>query len=172
MRARVLDGQPVQKRVETGTVDLLAESLSRRLLEVMGLVDHEVVEPREETTAHLRIGEQKRVIDHHEVRRFGLRAGPVHVAVLRCAVHPDAVERVGGDLGPQHLLLALQAQLGAVAALGAVKPHQHLQLEPQLFGVVAWLCQVAPPPSQRDVIRAAFEQACFEIPWQPVAQAR
>ena len=66
--ARLLDGKAVEKRVETGAVDLLAEPLSRRFLEVMSLVDHEVVELGEETTPHFSIGEQERVIDHHQVR--------------------------------------------------------------------------------------------------------
>ena len=75
------------------------------------LVDHQVVVVRKQPAAHLGVSEQKRVVDYDEVRRLRLGASPMDVAVLGGAAHADAVERVGGDVSPQHLLTTLQAEL-------------------------------------------------------------
>src|SRR5260370_26897870 len=57
-----------------------------------------------------------------------------------------------------------------MAAFGGVQPDEDLELEPQLVGVVAGLGEEPPPAPQRDIVRAAFEQARFELPGQPLAQ--
>ena len=134
------------------------------------LVDHEVVELRQEAPANLDIGQEQRVIDHDEVCGLGLRSRAVDVAVLLRTVDADAVEWVAGDPVPQHLLAPVQAKLRAIAALGGVQPDEDLELEHQLLGVLARLAEVAPPAAQRHVVRPAFEQACLEVPGQPFAQ--
>ena len=104
-------GEAVQERLEPWPIDLLAQSLRGRLLQVMGLIDDQVVVVGKQPASHLGISEQKRVVDDDEVRRLRLGASPMHVAVLRGATHTDAVERVGRDVRPQHLFTTLQAQL-------------------------------------------------------------
>ncbi len=132
----------------------------------MRLVDDELVIVRKQPAADLGIREQQRVVDNDEIRRFGLGASSMHVAVLGRAAHPDAVERVGGDVCPQHLFTPLQPQLRAVAALRGVQPHEDLQLEAELLRVLARDAEVASPPAQRDVVRPALQQTSLEVPWQ------
>ena len=77
----------------------------------MGFIDHQVVEPGQEAASDLGVGQQQRVVDHHDVRDLRLRARPVHVAILFRAVDADAVERVGCDARPEDLFPAMQAEL-------------------------------------------------------------
>ncbi len=159
-------GETIQQRLEPRSIDLLAQTLRGRLLQVMRLVDDQVVIVRKQPAADLGIREQQRVVDDDEIRRFCLGASPMHIAVLGRAAHADAIERVGGDVRPKHLFTPLQPQLRAVAALSGVQPHQHLHLEAELLRVRAGLGEVAPPPSQRDVVRPALEQTRLEVPRQ------
>ncbi len=141
--------QAVEQRLESRSVDLLSQALGGGIFEVMRLVDHEVVEVRQQAASDLRVGEQQGVVHDDDVRRLGLGAGAVDVAVLGRAADSDAVERVRGDARPQQLFPAMQPQLGAIARLRAVQPDQHLELETQLLRVLAWLDEEAPPAAQR-----------------------
>ena len=162
--------EALEQRDQTRAVDFLTQTPRCGLFQVVRLVDHEVVELRQEAPANLDIGQEQRVIDHDEVCGLGLRARAVDVAVLLRTVDADAVEWVAGDPVPQHLLAPVQAKLRAIAALGGVQPDEDLELEHQLLGVLAWLAEVAPPAAQRHIVRPAFEQACLEVPGQPFAQ--
>ena len=104
-------GQTFEQREQARAVHLLAQTSRRRLFEVVGLVDHEVVEVREQAAPDLGVGEQERVVDHDQVRGFGLSAGAVDVALLLRAVDPDTVQRVRRDLRPEHFLAPVKAQL-------------------------------------------------------------
>ena len=163
--------QPLQQGDHARPVDLLAQSAGRRLLEVVRLVDDQVVILGQQAAAYPRIRKQERVIDHHQVGGLRLGAGAVDVAVLLGAVDAHAVEGVAGHVRPPDLLPAVQAELGAVAALRGVEPGEELELKHQLLGVPARLDQIPPPAPERDVVRPAFQKAGFEVPGQPLAQA-
>ena len=136
------------------------------------LVDHEVVVFRQQAASNLGVGEEQGVVYDDEVGGLGFGPGAVDVAVLFRAVNPDAVERIACDARPPHLLAAIEAQLGAIPALGRVQPGEDLQLEHELVGVLAGIDQVAAPASQGDIVGASLEQASLEVPGQPLAQAR
>ncbi len=167
---RPVPSQTLEEREQAGPVHLLAQTSGRRFFEMVGLVDDEVVELRQQPASHLRVREQKRMVDHNQVRGFCLGARAVDVAILFRAVNPDAVERVGGDVGPQDLLAPVEPQLRAIAAGGRVQPEHDLELELQVVGVLARLSQEPAPAPQRNVIRPPLEQARLEIPRQPLAQ--
>jgi hypothetical protein len=101
--------QTLEQSDQARAIDLLAQAARRRLLEVMGLVDHEVVELWQQSAPYLGIGEQERVVDDDKVGRLSLRAGPVDVAILFCAVDAHAVERVTCDLCPEDLFTSVQS---------------------------------------------------------------
>ena len=134
------------------------------------LVDHEVVVLGQEPTPHLGVGEEQGVIDNDQVGRLRLGAGAVDVAILPGAVDPDAVERVAGDGVPPDLLAPIEAELGTVAALGGMEPGQELELEHELFGILAGLDEVPAPAAQGDVIGPALQQAGLEVPGQPLPE--
>ena len=167
----VAPGEPLQQGDQSGTVNLLPQPTRGRLFEVVRLVDDKVIELRKQAASCLDVGQQQCVVDHDKVGCLGLRTGAVDIAVLLGAVDADAVERIARDAVPQDLLSAMQPKLGAVAALRRVEPDENLELEHQLFRVFARLAQVTPPAPQRHVVGPAFQQACLEVPWQPLAQA-
>jgi hypothetical protein len=161
--------QTFEQRDQAGTVDLLAQTARRGFFEVMGLVDDQVVVLRQQAATDLGVGEQQRVVDDDQVRGLRLRTRAMHVAVLFGAVDADAVQRVACDPRPQHLFAAIQSKLGPVAALRRMEPDHDLELEHQLFGVLARLREVATPPPQRHVVGPALQEARLEVPRQPLA---
>ena len=85
---------------------------------------------------------------------------------------PDTVERVARDTSPQDLFPAVEAELGAIAALRRVQPDQDLELEHQLLRIPARLGKEAAPATQRHVVGAPLQQVRFEVPREPLAQGR
>jgi len=65
----------------------------------------------------------------------------VHVAVLFRAVDPHAVERVGCDVAHKTSSRPVKAQLRAVPTFRCMQPHQDLELELQLVGVLGTVRQ-------------------------------
>ena len=97
--------------MKAGPVDLLAQPARRGVLEVMGFIDDQVVVFGQQATSDLGVREEERVVHDDKIRRLGFGAGPVYVAVLFRAVDAHAIERIGGDASPRHLLAAVEAQL-------------------------------------------------------------
>src|SRR5437660_4924296 len=107
--------QPVPESLEeseqTGTVDLLTQAARRGDFQVMRLVDDQVVVLGQQTTTHLSVGQQKRVVDDHEVCRLRLRPSSMHVAVVLRAVDPHTVHRIARDAIPENFFATMKAQL-------------------------------------------------------------
>jgi hypothetical protein len=118
---------------------------SRLLLLPPSLGDARMSGIRQQPAPGLGVGEQEGVVDHYQVRLLSLRPGAVHEAVLGRASDADAVERVRAYVRPEHLLPALEAQLGTVAGVSLVKPDHDLELELELLGILAGLHQVPSP---------------------------
>ena len=140
--------ESLEKSQQPWSVDLLTQAPRGRIFEVVRLVDHQVVVLRQQPTPHLRVRQQQRVVDDHDVGRLRLRSSAMHVAVLSRAVDADAVHRIARDAVPENFLATVQAQLRAITALGRVEPDQDLELEHQILGVPARLGEVAPPAPQ------------------------
>src|SRR5947207_48837 len=98
---RILADQAFEEGHESRTVHLLPESPGRRLFQVMRLVDDQMVVLRKQAAADLDVGEEKRVVDDHQVGclRFGAcaidgtryaRLLPVPVPASTTSVPPRA----------------------------------------------------------------------------------
>ena len=92
-------------------IALRPKAARRGVFQVMRLVDDQVVVLRQQTTPHLSVGQQKRVVDDHEVCRLRLRPSAMHVAVVLRAVDPHAVHGIARDAIPENFFATVKAQL-------------------------------------------------------------
>ncbi len=105
-RVAILAGEGIstpksfQQSLQAGAVHLLPQAARGRVLQVVGLIDHQVVVLGQQAAADLGIGEQERVVDDDQIRGFGLRSRTVDVTVFFRAVDADAIQRIRRDARP------------------------------------------------------------------------
>jgi len=166
-------GQLAQQR---DLVQLERQAVGRRVFEMVRLVDNQVAVVGQHAVADLDIGQQQRVIDDQDVRRF--RVAPCLVERAR-AVHLVAapVERaalvLGAQARPDHVLLEpAQRDLALVAAVGLQQPDQDLRQHAQLAHRRRAAAAQRRQPARAQVVAAPLDHCRAAFHAQRLAQDR
>ena len=139
--------QGVQRLLQSLEGDAEAELPRGLRLQMVRLVDDELAIVRQEAAAALEVGQQQRVIDHHQVGR--LRPLPGRQEAARAAARDGAFPApLGGEPLPDGAFLGRQMQLGPVAGARLLKPDEQLRQEAGLVHAQSLAGAEARPAAQ------------------------
>ena len=159
-RAGPLDA--IERLTESVGAEAAAHVLRGRVLQVVGLVDHDRVGRGQGAAARGEVAQEQRVIDDDDVRGLGALARTLQeagaVAHEGAGGVGEAVLALGAEAVPDRVLPGQQAQAGAVAVLGAAQPDAEAGEQAGVGGAVgvgqalgrdAAAAEVVAPPLER-----------------------
>ena len=168
---RHLDLKQLAARIEQQGFELAAgtgdaEELRRQVGQLMGLVENERIDPRQQFAVAVflqgQVGQQQMVIDDHEVgfERGAARREYVAAREFRA---PCAGAGLAGaaELRPQRVRLAQRRHFGQIAAPGRDRPFTHLREQRRLV-----------PLEQRRLRAVALQPGNAQVIGPPLQQRR